>query len=102
LELLTVETYRDGASLVALKDGQVVGASFNKVQTVPQPDEAGFFADFKDKKCKTNRAKEYIDCMIRVSISLIFLSFFFFFHSGIGVRFEESFSCVVKRANYFN
>ncbi|KAF4524339.1 hypothetical protein B566_EDAN015892 [Ephemera danica] len=33
LEQLTIETYKDGTSLVALYDGQVVGVSFNKVDS---------------------------------------------------------------------
>lgn len=66
LEQLTLETYRDGTSLVALQGDRVVGVAFNKVQSKPGPGEVGFFDDFKDNKCKTETAKEYIYLMMRV------------------------------------
>jgi hypothetical protein len=54
--------------VIALQDGRVVGALFNKVQALTPPGEVGYFEHFKNFKCKNDTAKEYIDCMIRVII----------------------------------
>ncbi|XP_065340678.1 uncharacterized protein LOC135939981 isoform X1 [Cloeon dipterum] len=66
LEKLTIETFEDGSSLIAILDGKIVGAAFNKVQFKPKPGDQSYFEDFRDFKCKTDTAKEYMDLMIRV------------------------------------
>jgi len=67
LEQLTIETYHDGTTLVAIFEGKIVGCAFNKVQTKPKPGDPFYFEDYRDNKCKTETAKEYVNCMIKVS-----------------------------------
>ncbi|CAB3366379.1 Hypothetical predicted protein [Cloeon dipterum] len=64
LEKLTIETFEDGTSLIAIYEGKVVGASFNKVQLKPKPGDQSYFEEFRDLKCKTEAAKEYVNNMI--------------------------------------
>ncbi|XP_065338099.1 uncharacterized protein LOC135938407 [Cloeon dipterum] len=70
LEQLTIETFEDGSSLVALYDGKVVGASFNKVQTRSKPGEGTYFEHFRDFKCKTDTAKENMNVMIQIDAQI--------------------------------
>jgi hypothetical protein len=66
LEKISLELYKDGCSVVALKDGQVVGLSFNNIQHSVAPNETSFFENVMNKHCKTEVAKEYLNLMIKV------------------------------------
>jgi hypothetical protein len=70
---LTIETFLDGTSLVAIFEGKIVGAAFNKVQNRPKAGDPCYFEEYRDLKCKTDTAKEYVNCMIKVSTDLTFV-----------------------------
>ncbi|KAG8224752.1 hypothetical protein J437_LFUL005321 [Ladona fulva] len=68
LEALTLETAKDGISLVAIdkRTGKVAGAAFNKIQRALGDGEKGFFESFRDSHCKSISAIALIDSMIEV------------------------------------
>ncbi|XP_071451084.1 uncharacterized protein [Hetaerina americana] len=68
LEILTLETTKDGISLVAVEKttNKVAGAAFNKIQKPCGAGEKGFFEAFRDEHCQSISAIALIDSMIEV------------------------------------
>ncbi|XP_059475696.1 uncharacterized protein LOC132196815 [Neocloeon triangulifer] len=112
LERLTIETFEDGTSMIAIFQNKVVGASFNKVQLKPKSGDLGYFEEFRDFKCKTDSAKEYVNNMIiadskkdafehygvRKSLELMFLGVCKRHRGlGIGQLLTEATSVVAKQ-----
>nr|BDD85295.1 arylalkylamine N-acetyltransferase like protein [Ischnura senegalensis] len=68
LEMLTLETAKDGVSIVAIEKAskQTAGAAFNKIQRPCASGEKGFFEAFRDNHCQSLSAIALIDSMIEV------------------------------------
>jgi hypothetical protein len=60
LERIMTDVYKEGNSLVAMKDGQIAGALFGKITYKTNEEENKNYSDYINKICRTQNAKEFM------------------------------------------